>query len=144
VVERSTDGMKWEKVKTIEGQINSDKHHSYQVTDYSMIPVVTYYRLKQVDLDGRFSYSNIVSVDCFKNEQQLRLMPNPTDGEFYLTGLNENEQITLLNAVGEEILTLTAKSVTEKLNLEGNSAGIYFVKIMCKNGNIETLKVVLK
>ncbi len=144
VVERSVDGIKWEKVKTIEGQVNSDKHHSYQVTDYSILPVLTYYRLKQVDLDGRFSYSNIVSVDCFKNEQKLRLMPNPTDGEFYLTGLNEGEQITLLNAVGEEIVSLSAKSVTEKLNIEGNSAGIYFVKIMRKNGNIETLKVVLK
>ena len=100
--------------------------------------------MKQVDLDGRFSYSNIVSVDCFKNEQKLRLMPNPTDGEFYLTGLNEFEQITVLNALGEEIFSLTAKSVTEKLNIDGNSAGIYFVKIMRNNGNIETLKVVLK
>jgi hypothetical protein len=131
-------------VSTVQGQINSDKHHSYQLTDYTLLPVVSYYRLKQVDLDGRFSYSNIVSIDCFKNQQELRLMPNPTNGEFYLTGLNEREQITILNAVGKEITSVTAKSITEKINIDGNSAGVYFVQITRNNGNIVTLKVVLK
>ncbi len=143
VVERSTDGMNWEKVSTVQGQINSDKHHSYQITDYTLLPVVSYYRLKQVDLDGRFSYSNIVSIDCFKNQHELRLMPNPTNGEFYLTGLNEREQITILNAVGEEITSVTAKSITEKMHLEGHAAGLYYIRVMRNNGTIETLKIVL-
>ena len=63
-LERSFNGRNFERAGVVSGQINSSVITNYQFTDYAVSNTtgLVYYRLKQVDVDGRFSYSNIIVV----------------------------------------------------------------------------------
>ncbi|MES1181374.1 MAG: hypothetical protein ABUL44_01125 [Flavobacterium sp.] len=60
-VERSLDGLNYSVLKRVEGKANSNVDIVYDVDDYSP-PSIGYYRLKQVDLDGKFTYSPVAQV----------------------------------------------------------------------------------
>lgn len=67
-VERSIDGIEWEVVNLTNGAGNSSSILTYQSLDYNPYPRITYYRLKQTDFDGAFSYSGIQAVNMLNNE----------------------------------------------------------------------------
>ncbi len=62
-IEKSTDGEYWNLVGQIKGAGNSAHTLSYSYRDRDISPEICYYRLKQTDFDGRFEYSDIISVD---------------------------------------------------------------------------------
>ena len=80
-LERSTDGDTWTTIYTCEGAKTSTQEHSYSYSDYNTLVGILYYRLKQTDIDGKFTYSTIESVK-FENETiiaQLYPMPAMAD-----------------------------------------------------------------
>ncbi|MDD3858737.1 MAG: T9SS type A sorting domain-containing protein [Bacteroidales bacterium] len=62
-VERSPDAQNFETVTNVNGVGTSNTKIDYSITDYNPYSGVSYYRLKQTDFDGRFSYSTIVAVN---------------------------------------------------------------------------------
>lgn len=81
-VERSVNGEDWEQVLTVDGAGNSLITQNYHAVDYQPLAGLSYYRLKQTDLNGHFSYSEIRSV--YFAEQQVLLYPNPAKDAFTL------------------------------------------------------------
>lgn len=81
VVERSKDGQKWEQLVIVKGAGTTSIPMEYLETDPSPYEGLSYYRLKQVDFDGSFTYSQIVSVyyKKFLNTNILEplIYPNP-------------------------------------------------------------------
>lgn len=75
-VERSSDGITFIKVGTVKGAGTSTSRNKYNLTDYNPIQELNYYRLKQIDLDGSFTYSNIISIDnsCDKNVKTIKIL----------------------------------------------------------------------
>jgi hypothetical protein len=65
-VEKTTDGELFEPIGTVVGAGNSFETLSYSLTDYSVRPIINYYRLKQTDFDGVSTYSDPISVDHSK------------------------------------------------------------------------------
>lgn len=101
-IERCADGVNFEtileeKTKAQNGLSNSQL--DYSAIDENPLNGISYYRLKQVDLDKSFSYSQIISVDYLK-EKNIRFLvyPNPNKGEFTadISGIENNHEITLL------------------------------------------------
>jgi hypothetical protein len=82
-VERSTDGVSFEKIGQVAGHGNSVEMITYAYTDESLTEVnasVVYYRLKQVDIDGKYEYSTIAALNIGNNAQPLHIIssyPNP-------------------------------------------------------------------
>jgi hypothetical protein len=63
-IERSSDGINWEKVANIDGAGTSTTLLSYTFKDYMFIKdAINYYRLKQTDFNGQYEYSGIISID---------------------------------------------------------------------------------
>lgn len=62
IVERSLDGKTFTKIATITGKGTSSIRSNYIFTDEDPLPGISYYRLKQVDFDGTFEYSKVISV----------------------------------------------------------------------------------
>jgi hypothetical protein len=86
-VERSADASKWLTVGYVAGSGNSSTYKNYSYTDRNVPTGKYFYRLKQVDLDGKFNYSNILSVDIngslsFELNQSF---PNPSRGSSTIT-----------------------------------------------------------
>src|SRR5579875_2066218 len=61
-LERSADGVSWTSIATVKGAGTTTTKTSYEAIDYSPLRTDAYYRLKQVDISGSFSYSNIIRV----------------------------------------------------------------------------------
>ncbi|WP_339713391.1 PA14 domain-containing protein [Cyclobacterium amurskyense] len=79
IMEKSNNGFSWEEFgETLEAQGNSNQEVFYDYADHSVANDVTFYRIKQVDLDDTFSYSDVIRVENNSNRNKLMPFPNPT------------------------------------------------------------------
>jgi len=76
-VERSADGVNFAAIGKVNSAGNSTQTIKYKFTDNSPLAGRNYYRLRQVDLDGQFALSSIVSVNMSVNSSSVSLYPNP-------------------------------------------------------------------
>ena len=83
-IERSRDAVSFEQVKEVDAAGNSGNILAYNEKDESPILGTSYYRLKQTDLDGSFSYSKIVRVDCTTGGDESIMFFMRMEREFYL------------------------------------------------------------
>ena len=79
-IQRSENGEDWTVIGEVEGNGTSNEIISYNYVDKTPLFGKSFYRLRQVDFDGQFEYSGVVSVDnAFTGQKmQARLFPNPT------------------------------------------------------------------
>jgi hypothetical protein len=78
IIESSSDGVTFTEVGRVNGQINSNTTSSYDYIDKSPSVGNMYYRIKQVDMNGDYSYSTLMSVSASANMLPLLIYPNPT------------------------------------------------------------------
>jgi uncharacterized repeat protein (TIGR02543 family) len=125
-VEMSQDGLAYEKIAFVEGKGNSTTIQPYSHT--TIQPYDSYYRLKQVDFDGKFSYSPIVFVEGLAGE--VKVYPNPSQDYFIIsTGKDKLDSARLLNAQGTVVATSVATDANEatKVATTGLPSGVYFL-----------------
>ena len=136
-IERSITGQgDWAKLGTVKGNGNSQIIRDYVFTDNTPLSI-SYYRLKQVDIDGGFEYSNVVSVTTKGDKFKINaLYPNPTKDNIAIqfeSNKNEVVNVSVMDLTGRVVLTQNA-SITEWVNsLNVNTAflssGIYMVSL---------------
>lgn len=152
-VEHSTDGRNFTVIGTTEGQGDS-----YEVNKYNMVHAfpsygLNYYRLKQVDYDGAFSYSDLKSVRYLDQKTKATAYPNPTtDGVTlsfpslaYGDYLGKVRKIEVYDNYGR--LAIRTEVPMDKnnvdLDLSGLQSGIYFLQTMdFNNSNVEKIRIV--
>ncbi|HEY1046916.1 MAG TPA: T9SS type A sorting domain-containing protein, partial [Bacteroidia bacterium] len=129
-VERSTDGTTWTEVTRVEsGKI--DGVQNYLAIDSKPINGLSFYRIKQVDINGSSSYSEII-VNEYKSPLTVSIFPNPATTEFSVVSENiQNLEIIVLDAQGKTCeLSSSSGENTVTFSTEGLSNGVYFIKIM--------------
>ncbi len=114
-VERSADGQNFTKIATVAARGNSNTPTSYDMVDPSPIQGVNYYRLKMIDLDGKFEYSQIVIIRIDNSVQLItKVAPNPFTGKIdvYLT-LTHNTQVDFrfIDINGRMVFSKTVKGL---------------------------------
>jgi hypothetical protein len=128
VVEKSRNAVDFITVDIVDGSGNSQSMMSYSITDYAPYRGISYYRLKQVDYDGKFSYSKIVAI---KNEEaEVEIYPNPNQGSFKISVVNEKlYSIELTDMEGKLVYKSkgTSNTATE---INGLSKGLYVVRVI--------------
>jgi hypothetical protein len=107
-IERSEDGIKFDTIGKVSGAGNSKVNTSYSFKDVETLEAKTYYRLKQVDFDGDFEYSPVVSVGGQNMNNKLELYPNPANDFINLRSSIVNQdlkniQLTLYTVDGQLI-----------------------------------------
>lgn len=78
-IEKTLDGIHFEEVGRVRSAGNSTHLNHYALEDTNPYSGVSYYRLKQTDVDGSETYSNMVSVHNFEMLDQLHIVPNPVE-----------------------------------------------------------------
>ncbi|MBI2271395.1 MAG: T9SS type A sorting domain-containing protein [Bacteroidetes bacterium] len=141
-IERSMNAVDFEPIATLNGAGNSSRMLNYSYTDQYPYTGINYYRLKQTDFDGKYSYSAIAATEKNKNALGL-LFPNPTTGAFtvQLNGQNEdNVSVAIHDVLGREVYYTNAG--VDELSGSGNlfvtpyetiPSGIYYV--IASSGN---------
>ena len=129
-IERSIDGSNWEDLEQIDGAGTSNVLNTYVMVDKKPHQGLSYYRLKQTDYDGQYTYSQIRSVDISKQESSVKVYPNPTSSTFVLTG-DESEltNIKITNMLGQNVTGSTVISKMEEtkyvIDLSQLKNGVY-------------------
>ena len=151
-IERSYDGRTFEVVGDVAGNGNSQHQIEYSYTDASVSKVqkTVYYRLKQVDFDGTYEYSDIrvVRFDAVGNDMQLVAYPNPMNDELnVMVGLSNGEsyQLEVTNLQGKLVHqeNHTYDNGIHKLNTSEWNSGMYIVEVVSDRGS-EHIKVMKK
>jgi hypothetical protein len=81
-IERSDNGSSFEKLATVAGAGNCSHASTYQASDNSPYKI-TYYRLKQTDFNGDFTYSKIIALSA-NNKPTFRIHPNPSNNFIFI------------------------------------------------------------
>jgi hypothetical protein len=149
-IQRSLDAKSWEKINYVNGAGNASTKTNYSVIDESPVKGTNFYRLEQVDLDGKTSFSKVVSVRFADKETAgLSFFPNPTkDKVVVLVDNIENNKanIEIVNLQGKVIKTisLTEQQSNSNIMIEVSnlSKGMYLLKLF--NGStIKTSKLII-
>ncbi|HTN07915.1 T9SS type A sorting domain-containing protein [Agriterribacter sp.] len=130
-IERSIDGSIFEQISTLSAQNNPGKH-TYSTTDYSAAYGTNYYRIKQVDIDGRYAYSNIIGVKVM-NAGNLTIRPNPANNFIMLSGIDKAERVTLYSITGQVLRQWQHVNGSQQLNISDLQKGMYIVKVLQHN-----------
>lgn len=140
-IERKIEGGTFELIGTVQGKgtVNYTSNYLFIDRDVSSGHIY-FYRLKQVDFDGKYEYSQIRSVKVIdENHGILEIHPNPTKGLVNLTyqsSLSEDEEleITLFNSTGKVVERKTVPCCNQDftLNLASIRNGIYYIELRTK------------
>jgi len=135
-IERSRDGENFESIIVVDGAGNSTQQLLYQSIDGEPLNGISYYRLKQTDYDGKFSYSDVVPVRFDAKQELFYLQPNPArdrvevvftaseDGRNHIRVTNYNGQI-----VYDRETDVHAGVNRHPVDIGSLPSGIYFVTL---------------
>ncbi|MCC7501808.1 MAG: T9SS type A sorting domain-containing protein [Flavobacteriales bacterium] len=136
-IERSSDALNFERVAQVNGAGNSQSALEYAWRDADPLPGTSYYRLKQVDLDGQFSYSPVRPVTLATEPNVIRPYPNPVRDLLYIPlGSNDhgNTTVRIIDAKGtmvrNEQRVLGDGSSTLTIPVGSLSPGSYAVQVI--------------
>ncbi len=158
-IERSQDGEHFESIGIADGAGNSTTEQNYFFED-SHISYLTshiYYRLKQTDFNGDYTYSNIISLTnqqlITHNLSLITLYPNPSNGKFTLQMddlngmIEESNHLTIIeiyNTLGEKVCHLESSSqALNQIDLSSQPNDLYFINIKTEKELI-TQKVIIQ
>lgn len=116
-VERSTNGKEFTSINNQSGAGNSSSLRNYSFTDEAPLSGVSYYRLKQVDFDGKFTYSNLITV-TIKNEGTFNVSSSAGRIVIAAQGLTDKQ-------VAIAMYDMSGRKVYENIQeaMEGNFSG---------------------
>ncbi|GEO02730.1 hypothetical protein AAE02nite_03940 [Adhaeribacter aerolatus] len=145
-LEQSADGKNFSEVARVKGAGNSNQLKHYSYLHRNAPAKVTYYRLKQTDLDGAFTYSNIVVVSGTSNTGVLAAYPNPSTGQYTIQGIANVTEALVVDATGRIVLKAAASLNNEiglNLNLADQKPGVYFLRLTSPT-QTKTLRLIKK
>ncbi|ALI99390.1 hypothetical protein DC20_10945 [Rufibacter tibetensis] len=148
-VERSQDGKNFSPIGKVKGNGNSNVRIDYSFLDSKLATGTLYYRLKQVDVDGKFEYSKTVAVQnkvVSSSNVSIAAYPNPTSDALNLdlTQTTASDvKIGVYSLDGRLVKTATVTGgKVQKLDLSKMMAGTYLVKMIGED--FETIIRVVK
>lgn len=142
-VERLGPTGEWSEIGSVEATGNGTEYQFLDADPGPTSPVL--YRLRQIDLDGSFVYSNIASVNFPLTAGSTTVSPNPTFGPLtIITNLNADRDVPyrIINALGQTVmrgLFPAGRGSTELMLAQKLKAGTYFLSI-----GEESLPIILR
>ncbi len=151
-IQRSIDKTNFTKIGSVKGHGTTTEKHNYSFVDENAYPGLNYYRIKQIDLNGRFEYSNIVNVkasglNTYKLDQNYPNPFNPSTKIQYAIGSRQYVSLKIYDMLGREVATLVNETkdpgnYTVLFNAGMLTSGIYIYK-MRAGSFVESRKLIL-
>ncbi len=146
-VQRSKDAISFEEVLRIHGAANSNTVLHYSAIDYNPYNGTSYYRLKQTDFDGKFTYSNIVAIDFVSQlTDYVNIYPNPFSTSITImmndASQTNNCEFRIYNAMGIEVVNTTITKPLTTFETSNFSSGTYLYKVIDNNKTIQSGKLI--
>ena len=142
-VEYSADGRNWSSIGII--KINNANQSSYQFLHTHIPGGNLYYRIREIDMDGTYMYSNVVLLHNKSAAPAFVIFPSPANNYITVNAATNSAgktQIILYDAVGKQLTSVTITGATEDINTAGFPNGTYLLKIV-NNGTVTTRKILI-
>lgn len=155
-LERSNDGLSFSKIASIASKSangNSNQQLSYSFNDYNQLSVNAYYRLKQLDKNGKFYYSAVVLIKAGKATQIeiVSIYPNPVKNELNIkiaSPVNDKVELQLTDISGKVLVrrevSLMSGDNVFNIPVAQFAQGVYLIKTICANGCESAVKKFVK
>jgi hypothetical protein len=151
-LERSADGINFVAIEKINSQnSNSTQPLNYTTVDNQLLNGKSYYRLKQVDIDGQYSYSSLVIVNCTNSvtaSPVVTIFPNPVSENLTLNilGLPGKKTIMIYDVLGQEMMNNIIMSeddnIQQVLDVSSLAKATYILRLDVNNELFQILKFV--
>lgn len=147
-IEYSVDGKSFEPLGTVKGAGTTQTRQYYQFIHTNPLAAVNYYRLQQVDFDGKSTFSDLLAIEKdYSALPQHQLFPNPTSDLLNINFSNPSttKAITILNTVGQVVknVLLTDYQKNWSIALKELDAGLYIIRIK-ENKEVATYTIMKK
>lgn len=154
-VERSVDGLNFERIAILDGAGNSQAVREYQYIDNAPLNGQAYYRLRQTDFNGESTTTEAVRVYLNKETETtiLSLYPNPAQAgdDLNVSYSIERDQMMLFSLVSanghmlhsEERLVVASEDVIT-LSTKGLKRGLHILRVVDEDQNVVSLKVLIR
>jgi len=145
-VERSANkGQSWQALAVVPAAGNTTTLQNYSYTDVHPVSGLNLYRIKEVDLNNSFTYSEMATVLMPEEKVQYKTYPNPAANCLYVaTAKTEQVTISLMDASGRQMIQKRSVIKTDapaSIDLSPLRAGIYFIEI--SNGPQKTMERII-
>ncbi len=142
IIERSADGVRFAAIDSVSGK-NLTIENNYAALDKNPLQGLNYYRLKQIDLDGKFSYSNVIAVKISSGNNKLSVVPNPVKDVASISIMVEEDQkaeLQILDGFGRVMqrtsYQLQKGEQVKQLNLADLTSGTYYITLNTTSGKL--------
>jgi len=142
-VEHSIDGIRFEHLGSVAGSGNSDLNLAYDYTHKNPPIGINYYRIKQVDYDGSFQYSVVVSV-VVDVRSRINLYPNPTESFFMIEGPLSDYSVQITDAYGSTLEQFQFSGENKNISIGHLPKGVYIVRIWDVRNGVSVVKQLIK
>ena len=142
-IEFSADGRNWNRIGVL--NITNTNQGNYQFLHTGIPFGNLYYRIKEIDVDGKYVYSNIVVLHNKNISGPFVIFPNPANNNITITAAANGTgktQIILYDAVGRQLSTETMSETTMRLSTANFPDGTYLLKIV-NDGATKTKKILI-
>lgn len=127
-VERSADGRIFETIGKVNGNGTTNLIQEYSFIDRNPHSGRNYYRLKQVDYNGAFEYSNVEVVD-FSRTGTITVFPNPTADIVNINFDKQYKSGDIVNQAGQRVRVINTQSDNARINVSDLPAGVYNIEL---------------
>jgi len=119
-IEKSQSGREWESIENIPAVGNTSTISSYTTEDKNPYFGQSFYRLKQTDRNGQFTYSSIQSVYIAPNTPAVQIYPNPVSSRLTIEGYSDElKSFRIVNILGQDVTRLTSfERLAEKIVID--------------------------
>lgn len=140
-VEVSLDGITFTKIATVKAN-NSPVKNSYSFVHTNVTDNILFYRLKQVDLDDRFTYSPTIKVNL-NSSTQIKIYPNPASLMLRVKNIDPGtvDYIQIISADGKILMEQKA-TATMQVNIKNIPAGICILRVVKKDKTVQSFSFI--
>lgn len=137
-VERSVDGKNWESLGFVTGAGTTDEAQFYNYIDKTPLAGSNYYRLKQVDFNGDFEYSDVRVVEFEGKKVSVDIYPNPVHDfiNINIEGEQQDIMVSIYTVSGQLVRQESLTEMNNQVNLSELNGGLYFIKIESDDLNV--------
>jgi hypothetical protein len=139
-VQRSSDAQNFEAIGRVAGRGNSTETNTYTLLDASPRLGLNYYRLKQMDFDGKFEYSRVI-VAQYDGNGMFRAYPNPATDQLSIE-LPKNTEAVFYELTDTQGRAFKRFSKREDISLFGVPTGQYFLQVQTTEGTILKQRII--
>lgn len=145
-LQRSKDAMDWKNITSVEAKGYSSNTTKYSYTDNTPEDYLNYYRVKQVDKDGKYTFSVILKIVIKKADGMYAVYPNPAQNNVFIEwkgGVqNKPKQISVYNYNGSIMYVPYIIGQNKAvLNIMELAQSCYFIKLEINNQIVQKLLV---